>query len=228
MYTPPLDTVSSRRVWRRCLVTGAATRKLGAVPTLARQTDHARAARERGEAALLAAAEALVADGASYAELGVAAIAKQAGFSRATFYAYFTDKRALALRLGGQLAEVLEGEAAAWLRRGQGEVRETLGMMFAVFAAHPGAVRLLTEAATYDPEIAAFWREVHDRFRGAAEARLRADHPELPAETVAARAFVLVWGTEAAFTEHLQAPQAETSAMLDALAVLWAAARGTA
>ncbi len=203
-------------------------RSLGLVPTLARQSDHARAARERGEAALLAAAEALVAEGASYAELGVAAIAKQAGFSRATFYAYFTDKRALALRLGGQLAEVLEAEAGAWLRRGQGDVRETLSTMFAVFEAHPGAVRLLTEAATYDPEIAAFWRDVHDRFRLAAEARLRADHPELPDQAVAARAFVLVWGTESAFTEHLLAPQVEASAMLDALALLWSAARSPA
>ena len=195
------------------------------MPTLARQTDHARAARERGEAALLAAAEELVADGASYAELGVAAIAKQAGFSRATFYSYFTDKRALALRLGSKLADVLEGEAAAWLQRGQGEVRETLGTMFAVFEAHPGAVRLLTEAAGYDREVATLWRDAHDRFRIAAEARLLADQPDLPAEVVAARAFVLVWSTESAFSEHLQAPKVEASAMLDALALLWGAAR---
>lgn len=202
----------------------ARIRSLGFVPTLARNSDHARAARERGEAALLAAAEALVAGGASYAEIGVAAIAKEAGFSRATFYAYFSDKRALALRLGSKLAEVLAVESAAWLERGQGDVRETLGMMFAVFEAHPGAVRLLTEAATYDPEIAALWREVHDRFRVAAEVRLQVDAPEDPPEVVAARAFVLVWGTEAAFTEHLLAPQVETAAMLDALALLWVSA----
>lgn len=198
------------------------------MPTLARQSDHARAARERGEAALLAAAEQLVADGASYSELGVGAIAKRAGFSRATFYAYFTDKRALALRLGSQLAQVLETQAGAWLAHGEGEVRETLRMMFGVFEEHPGAVRLLTEAATYDPEIAALWRDVHDRFRVAAEARLRADLPDAEPEVLAARAFVLVWGTEASFTEHLLAPQVQPEAMLDALAFMWAAARGQA
>ncbi len=62
---------------------------------LVHSTARNREARARGEAALLAAVEELVAGGTPYSELGIGQIAKAAGFSRATFYAYFTDKRDL-------------------------------------------------------------------------------------------------------------------------------------
>lgn len=191
---------------------------------LARSTDHARQAKLRGEAALLTAVEDLVAGGTPYSELGVVRIAQAAGFSRATFYAYFTDKRDLALRLGARVQHVLAEEVGTWLTRGEGDLREALARALTVFTEHRGATQTLAEAAAYDPEIAALWREIHASFESGARRRIAATLPDLAEADVAARAFVVVWGTSAALIEHIAAPRGDERALLDALAVQWQAA----
>jgi AcrR family transcriptional regulator len=194
---------------------------------LVRATDHARQARERGEAALLAAVEQLVDEGTPYSELGVAQITDRAGFSRATFYAYFTDKRDLAMRLGARIQSALEDEVGSWLDSGEGEVREVLGRTLAVFAERRGAARTLVEASAYDPEIAALWRTIHARFEEGARGRVHASLPDLAPDAVAARAYVLVWGTQAALVEQISVAHVDQDALLDALTVQWEAALGT-
>jgi AcrR family transcriptional regulator len=187
--------------------------------TLSRRTTRAAEQRERGEAALLAAAEELVAEGTPFGELAVDTIARRAGFSRATFYAYFADKRALALALGERFGADLEETAQPFLSGEDVRVRETLAAMLATFRAHEGSVRALVEAATYDEEVAALWRGLHDRFRVRLRVRLLDAGIAKPA--VDAHAFVLVWSTERCITEHLAAPVVKDAAFLDALAATW-------
>jgi AcrR family transcriptional regulator len=191
------------------------------VSPLTRRTEYAAEQRRRGEAALLAAAEALVAEGLPFSDLSVDAIAKQAGFSRATFYAYFTDKRALVMALGEGLAQALEEPAGGFLRDGSTSLRETLEGAVEIFAGHQGAVRALVETSTYDDEVAELWRGLHERFAALARERMRERHPELGRAAIKARAYVLMWSTERCITEHLAAPQVSGDSLLDALEIVW-------
>jgi AcrR family transcriptional regulator len=191
---------------------------------LARKTRTAAQARERGEAALLAAAEALVDEGTPFGDLAIEAIAARAGYSRATFYAYFSDKRALALALGERVGADLEAEAAGWLSDGRGELRATLSGVREVFARHRGAVTALVEAATYDEEVAAFWRDLHERFLVRALERVRLGDSSLTKAQAEARAFALVWSTERCLTEQLAVPRVDEDALIDALELFWRAA----
>lgn len=191
---------------------------------LVRATDHNRQARARGEAALLAAVEDLVASGTPYSELGIGQIAKAAGFSRATFYAYFTDKRALALRLGARVQDALDAQIGPWLQAGEGDLRQAIANGLGVFIETRGATKTLVEAAAYDPEIAALWREMHTRYEDGARARISQARPDLPDTAVAARAFALIWGTQAAMIEYVDTPRGDLDAFLDALLLQWEAA----
>ncbi len=186
---------------------------------LSRRTTRALEQRQRGEAALLAAAEALVAEGAAFGDLSVDAIAKRAGFSRATFYAYFTDKRALVLALGERFGADLEETAGPFLRGEDVDVRGTLRAVLATFSAHTGTVRALVEAATYDDEAAALWRGLHNRFRLQLRGRLLDNG--VPEAAVDAQTFVLIWSTERCVTEHLAAPETGDDAFVEALASIW-------
>ena len=192
------------------------------VSPLARRTASSDAARERGVAALLDAAEDLVAAGTPFGELAVAEIATRAGFSRATFYAYFADKRALALALGERMAADLEEQVRDFFAGDDVDVRATLVAALGVFRRHRGTVAALVEGATYDEDVARFWRGVHEQFLVRAKDRLRRDG--VAPKDAEARAFVLVWSTERSLTEHLAAPRVDGRRLLDALELMWRSA----
>jgi TetR/AcrR family transcriptional regulator, ethionamide resistance regulator len=191
------------------------------MPALSRRTTAAAAAKARSETAFLDATTELLGEGNPYGELGVEAIAQRAGFSRATFYAYFSDKRELLFRLAERAAQDLYAEAGRWLEDGEKDVRPMLASVLELFRAHRSVVGALVESATYDAEVARLWRELHGRFIEIAQDRIRRDHPKLSAENARARAFALVWMTERTCFEHLTAPQVEDDALLDALDLLW-------
>jgi len=191
------------------------------MPTLSRRTASAAEARARGEAALLDATTALLAEGHPYGELGIEVIAKRAGFSRATFYAYFRDKRELLTRLADRYAGDLYSQSGGWLETGEGDLRATLDSVLQLFRTHRGVVGALVEAATYDPEIAGLWRELHGRFIDLARERIEREHPGLAADDAHARAFTLVWVTERACYEHIVAPRVADQALLNALELAW-------
>lgn len=188
---------------------------------LVRQTPHLDRVRERGEAAFLDAAAALVDEGTTYSELSIATLSKRAGFSRPTFYAYFTDKRALAAAVGRRFEASLGDGVDGWLL-GQEDatLAEAIGRTVRTFRDQRGAVLLLAEAATYDAEIRALWVAVHEHFARLVRDRLRRDVTDDGA-TVAARASMLVWGTQATIVEHLRAAPAPDGALVDALVVMW-------
>lgn len=190
--------------------------------TLSRRSGATADAKRRRERELLRAAADLVDEGTAFAELAVEAIASRAGVSRQTFYAYFADKRALALALGETLSAEIAKAADPWLSEGEGELRTTLEGVLEIIEANRGAVLALVEAAGYDEEVGAFWRRLHDRFMEPTVTRLRRLGVE--GRTAEARAYVLVWATERNLIEHLIAPRVERSDLLDALELFWSAA----
>jgi TetR/AcrR family transcriptional regulator, ethionamide resistance regulator len=188
---------------------------------LTRRTAGAEAARERGEQSLLDATVRLLDGPTPFSDISISEITTAAGFSRATFYAYFSDKRELLLRLGGRLVDDLYAQASAWLEGEAGDVRPTLVALLDVFRRHRPTLLALNEAATYDEEVAEFWRGIHDTFGANAHERIRREQPDISDEQVASLAFVLVWMTERCLTEHLTAPRVDDDALLDALVHVW-------
>ncbi|WP_320669545.1 TetR/AcrR family transcriptional regulator [Patulibacter defluvii] len=180
--------------------------------------------RKATEAELLGAAVSLLEEGTAYADVSIEQIVRRAGFSRPTFYTYFDDKRALVLKLGEALETDLAEAAEPWLSFADVPLRDTLARVLAVFTRHRASVRAITEAATYDPAVAAFWQAFHDRFRPGAERRIASGSPDLDDAAVAARAYALVYMTERTFVEHVGRPTVDERALVDQVAWLWRAA----
>src|SRR3990170_4951728 len=98
------------------------------MPVLSRAQAGAGERRREAEQGFLAATEALLDEGSSYAELSVEQIASRVGRPRTAFYLYFRDKRELLMRLTENVATVLFGEADRWWSGsgGRGDVRPAL------------------------------------------------------------------------------------------------------
>jgi TetR/AcrR family transcriptional regulator, ethionamide resistance regulator len=174
--------------------------------------------RREAEQGLLAATEALLDGGSSYAELSVEQIASRAGRPRTAFYLYFRDKRELLMRLTEDVAEVLYQEADRWWSgtRGREDVRPALADILRTWAEHASLLGAVVEASTYDEEIGAFWRGLVGRFIDATERRLIADGEERGA--AAAKAFVLCWmANHACYQQIARGESLDDPALLDAL-----------
>ena len=131
------------------------------------------------QASVLAATEALLAEGASYADLNIERIATRAGISRTAFYFYFRDKRELLMRLTEEVNELLYQQADIWFS-GEGEpepeMREALTNIAALYAEHGVLLRAIVEVSTYDEEVAQFWRGMLGRFVDASRRRIETEH----------------------------------------------------
>jgi AcrR family transcriptional regulator len=179
------------------------------------------ATRKATEAALLTATVELLGDGTPFAELGIEQIVRQAGFSRPTFYTYFRDKRELILRLGEELKQAVAAAADPWLNAEHGQARETLSDVLDAYRAHRATLGAITEAATYDPDVRAFWREFNERFAAIATERIIGGVPGIDRRHAEARAYALVWMTERSLTEHLANPTRDEDALLDEITLIW-------
>jgi AcrR family transcriptional regulator len=179
------------------------------------------------QAAVLAATEALLSEGASYAELNIERIATRAGISRTAFYFYFRDKRDLLMRLTEEVTELLFQQADIWFS-GTGEpepeLRAALTNMGALFAEHGVLLGAIVEVSTYDGDVAQFWRELLGRFVEASRRRIEAEQAAGRAATTQAHAtaFALCWMTERAMyqqlAQHDPLPLAE---VIDAMVGIW-------
>ena len=174
------------------------------------------------QAAVLEATEALLSEGASYADLNIERIATRAGISRTAFYFYFSDKRELLVRLTGDVSEQLYGQADIWFS-GEGdpgeEVRRALTNIAALYREHGVLLRAIVEVSTYDEVVAGYWRELLGRF---ATASLRRIEQGGVATNPRATAFALCWMTERALYQQLvqdEGPQLDD--LVDALAGIW-------
>jgi AcrR family transcriptional regulator len=199
--------------------------------SLSRRTEAQNSKRAAVERNVVEATEALLAEGASYAELGIERIATRAGISRTAFYFYFRDKRDLLMRLTAGLADELFAEAERWWSgdgEGEAELRAALTKIVDIYCRHPALLRAIVEAAAYDEEVAGFWRALVGRFvdstRGRIEREQAAGNVDaaLPAQ---ATAFALVWMTERSAFERLVQPGAVAQhSLVDALLRIWLAA----
>lgn len=153
------------------------------------------------QAEVLRATEQLLAEGASWADLGVERIATTAGISRTAFYFYFRDKRELLIRLTEDVSELLYLEADRWFS-GDGddeeEIREALDKIALLYEEHSALLRVIVEVSTYDDEVATFWRSLIGRFAEATRMRIEAEQEagKAPAFPSAPTAFALVWMVE--------------------------------
>jgi AcrR family transcriptional regulator len=153
------------------------------------------------ERAVLDATEALLAEGASYADLGIERIATRAGIKRTAFYFYFRDKRELLMRLTEGIADQLYAEADTWWS-GEGDgaqdLERALGSILTLYREHSALLRAVVEAAAYDDAIAGFWRALVQRFVDATERRIAAEQAAGRIDPMPARetAFALAWMTE--------------------------------
>lgn len=153
------------------------------------------------QAEVLRVTEQLLADGASWSELGVERIATTAGISRTAFYFYFRDKRELLMRLTEDVTELLYLEGERWFA-GAGDaetdVREALQAMAALYHEHSALMRIIVEVSTYDEEVGTFWRSLIGRFVEAARRRIEEEQAAGRARSFAAgpAAFALAWMVE--------------------------------
>lgn len=191
------------------------------VSVLTRRSGSSEEDRSSVREVILDATVRLLDGGAAFAELSVGSIVQEAGVSRPTFYAYLRDKRDLVLALGERFERHAHLPADDWLEMRSDDLRATLEGVLGAFREQHSTLRAVTEAATYDPEAARFWRAFHERFitnvvERALQAGYLGDDEDLQAE-----AFALVWMTSRSFAEHLDAPRVSDRALLDALVRLW-------
>jgi TetR/AcrR family transcriptional regulator, ethionamide resistance regulator len=179
------------------------------------------------QAAVLGATEALLTEGASYADLNIERIATRAGISRTAFYFYFRDKRELLMRLTEDVNELLYQQADIWFS-GAGapepEIRQALTNIAALYAEHGVLLRAIVEVSTYDDEVARFWRGMLGRFVDASRRRIEAEQEVglSVARHAQATAFALCWMTERTMYQHLvQSGPVTAEEMVDALVGIW-------
>jgi AcrR family transcriptional regulator len=188
------------------------------------------AKRQAVQAAVLAATEELLREGATYADLRIERIAKRAGISRTAFYFYFRDKRELLMRLTEDVNDLLYAQADIWWS-GSGdpaaEMREALTNIARLYDEHGVLLRAIVEVSTYDEQVATFWRGMMARFVDATRRRIErelkagAAAPGLHAQ---ATAFSLCWMTERVFYERLVAPAVPAlDELVEALCGIWVA-----
>jgi TetR/AcrR family transcriptional regulator, ethionamide resistance regulator len=179
------------------------------------------------QATVLAATEALLVEGGSYADLNIERIATRAGISRTAFYFYFRDKRELLMRLTADINELLYQQADVWFS-GSGapepEMRRALTNVAALYREHGVLLRAIVEVSTYDEQVADLWRTMLGRFVDATRRRIEAEQAmgRAAVRHAHATAFALVWMTER--TMYQQVVQGEPIAadeVVESLVGIW-------
>ncbi|WP_205696250.1 TetR/AcrR family transcriptional regulator [Conexibacter sp. SYSU D00693] len=195
------------------------------MPSVTRSRSAGRERRDGVERDVLAAVEGLLADGASFTELGVARIADAAGIARSTFYVHFRDKVDLLVRLTEAATEELFADARGWVRGDEGDGLD--GLVAAIlrivrqYRRHGALLQALHEVAAYEPTVARFWRARIEDFVAALadQLRVRRDAGETHADLdpdLSAR--IIAWSVERNVTDQVtHRPAGEDEAFAAAL-----------
>lgn len=168
------------------------------------------------------------ADGGSFADLRIEEITAACGLSRSGFYFYYPGKTELLRDTTERIADELFVVADRWFS-GNGThptalVREVLLANAKAWAEHAGILRMVIEAAAYDPEISEFWRSLLDRFIAGVADRVRADQAtgvasgDLDPERAAK---VLVYATETYLHRCVACDGGSPDDAVTALAPVW-------
>ncbi|MSX11826.1 MAG: TetR family transcriptional regulator [Actinobacteria bacterium] len=209
------------------LVFGRTAGSLDPMASQARESSAPTAKRAAVEAALLDATETLLAEGASFADLGVERIAKQAGITRTAFYFYFSDKRELLMALTADVNGLLLEQANLWWS-GEGEpavrLERALSNVARLFGEHAVLLKALGEVAAYDELVADHWQNLIGQFLEATEERILEEQAAglATCSNPQATAFALTWMTEGTLSQQiLQQGRPADDELIAALVEIW-------
>lgn len=168
----------------------------------------------------------LAAEG-SFQDLRVEELAARAGLSRSAFYFYYPGKLELLLDATQGASEELFQHADLWYS-GDGDSKvmivQVLRDMSVTWAKHADLLRMATEVAGYDDDIAGFWRGLVDRFTTGVTGRVRRDQeaglarPEIDA---ASAAELLVFATEVYLLRHVGCDGWDAERAVEAMTPVW-------
>ena len=115
--------------------------------------------RRRMRAELLAATTRLLEAGQSYTELSVEQVLREAGVSRATYYAYFRNKGELLSALAEEVIDAMLANATPWWRvsgrPSEEALTATVEQIFDAYLSRHAVMAAVVEVAEYDPGVRA-------------------------------------------------------------------------
>lgn len=178
------------------------------------------------EADVRAALLRLLDEGKPFKDLTVDELARTAGLSRTAFYFYFPGKSQVLMATLTEVAEEMYAEADQWWH-GQGPpeelVRVAMEGIVEVFRRHAAPMRTALEVTTYDPEFAAFYNRVMERFVSATAEQLSRDRRDgrlRPMDSDAV-AEVLVWMVERCNNVLIGAHGRSPEQVVEAFTTVW-------
>jgi AcrR family transcriptional regulator len=169
----------------------------------------------------MATLERLLDAGEPFSGLSVQRIIEEAGVSRATFYAHFTGKSDVLVRLTGELRKSLLTLARQWDPAAGEDGADRLARFFeeviAIHRAHRGVLTAVREAASYDPAIGDFYTADLEALDEAVLRTLLSEQAagSTPAglDAVAASR-IIVWGGNQAIAHHIAVDEGSGDAAL--------------
>jgi AcrR family transcriptional regulator len=178
------------------------------------------------EAEVLAATRRLLADGASFTELGVQKISAEAGVARSTFYAHFRDKTDLLMRLGTTMTATSFDIASAWEPAdGVEAMADAFLRVLGVYREHAAVLRAIAEVSSYDEAVRTLWSERFAQFSARTVEVLgdEQDAGRTPAaiDRVSAARIIVIGGERAIFDHITTAPPSDDAAFVRELALTW-------
>jgi TetR/AcrR family transcriptional regulator, ethionamide resistance regulator len=177
---------------------------------------------ESAEREILDAAESFLRE-RPFRDLTVDEVMARTTLSRPSFYVYFRDRHHLAVRLVEGIGDALFEVATTWLE-GQGDIRDSLRGVAAVYDEHGLVLHAIADAAGHDPEVERVYYGLIERFVVATTARIEAD---LAAGRVAPldaapTAGALVWMSERYLLMTLgRLPKEPVDTVVATLATIW-------
>ena len=190
------------------------------------QSPGRRRTRQEVEADVRAAMLRLLGEGKPFKDLTVDELARAAGLSRTAFYFYFPGKSQVLMAAAAEAAEAMAAEADRWWH-GEGPpeqlVRVALEGIVEVYLRHSAVMRTAVEVTTYDPEFAAFYNRIMDRFVRATADQLRRDRAagrlrDIDPDTVAES---LVWMVERGNNVFMGGRGRSPEAYVEAITTIW-------
>jgi len=162
------------------------------------------------EAAVLAATERLLADGANFTELGVQRIVAEAGVARSSFYMCFPDKVTVLVRLVGNMKDELFGKATMWRPAGPDGGLDGLAAVFGdqltYYRLRAPLLAAIAEVSAYDPALREATAREIDRFAqhitDVLEEEQRAGRTPADIDSVVAGR-VLAWGGQQVIAQQI-------------------------
>lgn len=180
-------------------------------PTTRRQADQYAARSAATRAQVMAALERLLDSGRAYSDISVQEVLTEAGVSRASFYAHFTGKSDVLVRLTDDLRETLLALARQWDPAAGEDGADRFARFFqevlGIHRAHQGVITAVREAASYESAVGDFYTA---NLEGFEETVARTLLSEQAAGSTAAdvdtacASRIISWGGAQAIARHIQ------------------------